>query len=107
MRKLRELPRSNARDRDRLLPLVAETVNEGGSVLVFCGGRAQCQSGAQLVADLLPAFLVAATPAEVLAKREALVFQLRAELGTFSNVSLEKLLLAGNSSPLGFVGGAS
>ena len=100
VRKLRELPGSSARDNDRLLPLVAETVNEGGSVLVFCGGRAQCQSGAQLVADLLPGFLAAAAPAEAVAKREALVHQLRAELGAFSNASLEKLLLAGKSSDL-------
>lgn len=32
------------RDKDRLLPLVAEVVAEGHSVLVFCAGRAQCKS---------------------------------------------------------------
>lgn len=51
----RQLPESDARDRDFLLPLVAEVVGEARSVLVFCASRKQCQSCAELIADLLPA----------------------------------------------------
>ena len=50
----RQLPESDARDRDFLLPLLAEVVEEDGSVLVFCASRKQCQSCAELIADLLP-----------------------------------------------------
>jgi len=39
VKKLRELPKGVAKDKDRLLPLIAETVNDNSSVLVFCGGR--------------------------------------------------------------------
>ena len=53
VRKLRGLPNSVPKDKDRLLPLIQETVEEGGSVLVFCGGRAQTQSTAGMTADNL------------------------------------------------------
>lgn len=51
---VRQLVDSDARDRDLLLPLVAEVVTEAGSVLVFCASRKQCQSCAELLVDLLP-----------------------------------------------------
>ena len=40
----RELPPPLPRDPDRLVPLVAEALRGGGgSVLVFCASRNQCQ----------------------------------------------------------------
>ena len=53
---VRQLPEIDERDRDCLVPLIAEALNEGGtnSVLVFCSSRKQCQSRADMVADLLP-----------------------------------------------------
>ncbi len=54
-----QLADSDARDRDLLLPLAAEVVAEAGSVLVFCASRKQCQSCAELLADLLPGHIPA------------------------------------------------
>lgn len=53
---LRQLADGDDRDKDHLVPLIAEALNEGGtnSVLVFCASRKQCQSCADIVADLLP-----------------------------------------------------
>ena len=40
----RELPPTQAGDPDRLAPLIAEALRGGGgSVLVFCASRRQCQ----------------------------------------------------------------
>lgn len=52
-----QVPESSARDPDRIVPLVAECVAEGGSVLVFCSSRKQCEKCASMLADLLPARL--------------------------------------------------
>ena len=46
LKPLREVPGGGERDKDGLIPL-----------LVFCASRKQCQSCAQLAADLLPAQL--------------------------------------------------
>ena len=62
LREARELgPTPDAlRDADRLVPLVAEVVREGHSVLIFCCARRQCESVAKLLADLLPQVCAAA-----------------------------------------------
>ena len=40
----RELPPTQAGDPDRLVPLIAEALRgAGGSVLIFCASRRQCQ----------------------------------------------------------------
>jgi replicative superfamily II helicase len=90
---MRELSPSVPKDKDRLLPLIAETVNEGGSVLVFCGGRAQTQSGASMAAEnmVLSGELKEGTSA----RREALVLQLQQEMGAFSNPLMENIIMKG------------
>lgn len=99
VKQLRKLRGSCARDKDRLIPLVAETVAEGGSVLVFCGGRAQTQSGAGLVVDMLPNFVDQNVPEDVKERRMALVELMRSVLGEASNVALEKMILSGKTMP--------
>jgi hypothetical protein len=42
----RVLPPALPRDPDQLAPLVAEALRAGGSVLVFCASRQQCQARA-------------------------------------------------------------
>lgn len=71
---VRQLPDSDERDRDCLVPLIAEALNEGGtnSVLVFCSSRKQCQSCADMVADLLPGHL---TPVSQVWDHPLLTFQ--------------------------------
>lgn len=56
LRAVREVakPSDGRRDRDRLVPLVAEATAEGHSVLVFCSSRKQCEAAAALISDLLP-----------------------------------------------------
>ena len=92
---LRSLPESTPRDRDRLVPLVAETLEEGGSVLVFCGGRGQTQTGATLILDHLEEFAITKTEEAVQSRREALVQEMRDALGQGSSPLLEKLILRG------------
>lgn len=43
LKEVRELPKTEARDEDRVLALVAEAVAERQSVLIFCGSRMRCQ----------------------------------------------------------------
>ncbi len=43
----RVLPPARPRDPDQLAPLVAEALRAGGSVLVFCASRQQCQARAR------------------------------------------------------------
>ena len=47
----------SSRDKDGLVALVAEAVRSSDPVLIFCASRKQCQSCAQLVAELLPEML--------------------------------------------------
>lgn len=49
-----QVPESSGRDPDRIVPLVAECVEEGGSILIFCSSRKQCEKCADMLADLLP-----------------------------------------------------
>ncbi|KAK9815292.1 hypothetical protein WJX72_001157 [[Myrmecia] bisecta] len=94
--RLRELGNSHARDRDRILPLIAEVVADGDSVLVFCAGRKQCQSCAELVAELLPEVLQGGSiSAEMAAQRALLIEEMKAAMGGFSNASLQKTMAAG------------
>lgn len=95
VRELRQLPVSTLKDRERLLPLVAEPVAEGSPVLIFCSSRAQTQSTAAMIAEALPALLPQPTSDETAAKRRALVEQLRAATQDFSDPALEMLLSAG------------
>ena len=95
VRKLRELPQSSDRDKDRLVPLIAETLHEGGSVLVFCGGRAQTQSGAGLVVDMLPSVAELDVPEEVILRRQVLIETLRSSLEADGNPPLERMILNG------------
>ena len=95
MKRLRKLPESSTRDKDRLIPLIAETLKEGGSVLVFCGGRAQTQSGATLVVDMLQGSEDFMVSEDVQQGREALVQQLQSSLGQSSNPKLENMILNG------------
>ncbi|TPX37004.1 DNA-directed DNA polymerase [Synchytrium microbalum] len=44
-------------DPDMLVPLVAETVAEGNSVLVFCRTKVACEAAAKLLAKLMPVLL--------------------------------------------------
>ncbi len=92
---LRKLPESSARDKDRLIPLIKETLEEGGSVLVFCGGRAQTQSGASLVTDMLQDCTAFHVTGAVQCGRQALVQQLQTSLGQSSNTKLENMILHG------------
>ena len=57
------------RDREGLVPLVAECARTGGGVLVFCASRAACQACAALLADALPGLLGA--PSQVPALGES------------------------------------
>ena len=100
VREIRELPDSGVRDKDRLMPLIAETVAEGSSVLIFCGGRTQSQSGAKLAAEMLGTLLRNDVQEEVQLRREALVQQLREALGQAGNANLEHLILSGTHSGL-------
>ena len=95
MKQLRKLPESSERDKDRLIPLIAQTLREGGSVLVFCGGRAQTQSGAGLVVDMLQGSEEFSVSNDVQKGRQSLVQQLQSSLGQASNAKLEKLILNG------------
>ncbi|BDA50034.1 DNA polymerase theta [Coccomyxa sp. Obi] len=90
----RQLPESDVRDRDLLLPLVAEVVGEAGSVLVFCASRKQCQSCAELIADLLPGH-VPPVSEEVRQAREDLAEGMRGAMGGFADAALERLMRAG------------
>ena len=81
MKRLRELPESVPRDKDRLLPLVAEPVNEDSSVLIFCSSRAQTQSTAAFVADHLASLLKDAWLPDIVARRHELLERLRLKLG--------------------------
>ena len=81
MKRLRELPESIPRDKDRLLPLVAEPVNENSSVLIFCSSRAQTQSTATFVADHLASLLKDAWSTDIFARRHELLERLRLKLG--------------------------
>ena len=54
LEKVRDLPSSASRDRDCLVPLIAEVTAEGHSVLVFCATRKSCETCADMVAELLP-----------------------------------------------------
>ena len=69
----------------------------GEPVLVFCASRKQTQSCAELLAELLPSQpgcqAVAAAAQEA---RKALVVNMQDAMGGFSNVALEKLMLAGD-----------
>ena len=67
-------------------------------MLVFCASRKQCQSCAELLAELLPLDAAcAAVGAAAQEARQALVLQMQDAMGGFSNVALEKLMLAGLS----------
>ena len=67
-------------------------------MLVFCASRKQCQSCAELLAELLPLEAsCAAVGAAAQEARQALVLQMQDAMGGFSNVALEKLMLAGAS----------
>ncbi|KAK9826374.1 hypothetical protein WJX81_004727 [Elliptochloris bilobata] len=88
----RELPPAQAGDPDRLAPLIAEALRGGGgSVLVFCSSRRQCQSCAALVASLLPRLLGAPNQA-VVAARAGVVEALREAMGGFLSAGLEALI---------------
>lgn len=92
LKEQRQLPKScSARDKDRLLPLVIETLYEGDSVLVFCGSRLQTQCTAGMIAEALPRVLVA----KFTEQRRSLVEELRREVGESMDSTLEKALLAG------------
>ena len=95
VKQLRKLPASSTRDKDRLIPLIAETLREGGSVLVFCGGRAQSQSGAGLVVDMLKGSEELQVLEDVQNGRRILVQQLQSSLGQASNARLENMILSG------------
>eukprot|EP00798_Chlamydomonas_sp_ICE-L_P011821 gene11821-33942_t len=95
---LRELPAScSSRDKDGLVHLIAEVASEQHSTLVFCAGRAACQSCASLIADLLPGQLgqEGAAPADKVAARLSLIEELRVAMGGHSNTLLERLIADG------------
>ena len=94
MRKLRALPASVPKDKDRLLPLIQETVEEGGSVLVFCGGRAQTQSTAGMTADNL-------APSRVLPARFPLIVAYQCISRVLSSMSYRILLTVPIKLPCG------
>ena len=96
LRQLRELPESIARDKDRLLPLVIEPVNDSSSVLIFCASRAQTQSTATFIAQHLSEFLRKPWPAKTMSKRQTLVEELLSKLGTTEN-KLQQLIMQGES----------
>lgn len=87
----RQLPPSVDMDRDHLLPLVSEVVSEGHSVLIFCAGRAACQSCAKMLAQHLPALLGPPTPDQGLA-RQALVDDIKEALSGYCSPDMAYLI---------------
>lgn len=57
LEKVRTLPTSDTRDKDRIVPLVAEAFAKNESILIFCSSRRQCESCAELIADVIPSAL--------------------------------------------------
>eukprot|EP00854_Cymbomonas_tetramitiformis_P004066 gene4066-5040_t len=51
---VRTLQSENPKDKDGLLPLCTEVLQDGHALLIFCSSRAQCESCARLIASLLP-----------------------------------------------------
>ena len=88
----RELPGSVARDKDRILPLVAEVVAEGHSVLLFCAGRSPAEACASLIAEYLPQMLALDPGLEVMEERQRLLVQLQEDMGGYRNQLLERLI---------------
>jgi replicative superfamily II helicase len=89
----RELPGSIPCDKDRILPLVAEVVAEGHSVLLFCAGRSPAEACASLIAAHLPQLVtVDQGMAEVMEERQRLLAQLQEDMGGYKNELLEKLI---------------
>lgn len=97
LRKVRKLPPSSDKDKDRLVPLIAETLLEGGSVLVFCGSRIQTQSGTGMVVEGLSTYTELKTALDLRMRREALVEGLRSTLGPSASPFLENSILNGTN----------
>lgn len=50
---IRALPKPCTRDKDHIVPLVAEAIANGKSVLVFCCSRRQCETCANMICESL------------------------------------------------------
>ena len=118
LQRLRDLPQTHVRDRDGLLHLLAEAAKEDAPTLVrlgpaesgssicgylnhwetmqvFCGGQQQCQSCAELAAQLLPELLDGCVLPDRSKQRVALVQHMQEIMGTYSSPAMERLILAG------------
>lgn len=82
LEKVRTLPTSDIRDRDRIVPLIAEAFAKRESTLIFCSSRRQCENCAELIADVLPSALPIYASGDIetlndVAKRTAMVHKLQ------------------------------
>ncbi|GMH42021.1 hypothetical protein BSKO_09940 [Bryopsis sp. KO-2023] len=100
---IRQLAQSHDRDRDRLVPLVAEAVSRKESVLVFCQSRKQCENCARMLCEFLPGACHLHEVAETkehekrkpAVQRENLVRRLQDSMVGYPNPLLEKLVQNG------------